>query len=409
MFTSVAAFAHSASMASKERAGFEATQTIESGGLRIEAFIRRQGSRFIHVEYHVYRNPWTELQEALSGHVELIGEELCGLTLDCDGQSTWVVDLSTNTIVQKPGSQLSEPIPGLSALGELSFLETLPQDFLLRDFGEETNHNRPVRRIGLKPKVGYRSQLLSTVAFPIRKATIDFDTETYFPLDISFTPAAGSPAASVLGPNATIRVSYKDVRILEAQAQSISFSPPSGSRLFEEKPISAADLAEQLPFTLHEELLRRYGFDPADGRAILSKDAENDRSYATIHYSSADEEPQTEATSSSESLSPALTLTVGNYVSRNMARRRSTFSEYGQPMADLALPIRLLNRSELWEKQFPGIDTRYAPVEAFFEKDGAFWFLSGTGMDLDAMESLANDLLQAKNGAQLDHDQLSTP
>jgi len=278
----------------------------------------------------------------------------------------------------------------------------------LRDLGEETVDDRVVRRIGLKPKQAYRSQLLSAVVFPIRKATIDFDTETYFPVSISFVPSSESPAASIVGPNATIRISYKNVRLLETESTHQSFSPPADGKLFEEKAISAGELTEQLPFPISAELLSRHGFDPADGMALVSRDTEHERAYATVQYASAEtsshEEAssqeaassQEEASSSEDALTPRLTITFGNYVSKNMARRRATFSESGQPASDASLPIKFLDRKKLWEQRFPGIDTRYAPTDAFFEKDGVFWFLSGTGMDLKTMEALAADLLEAE-------------
>ena len=388
MTSSVAAFAHLAGSASREREGFEATQVIESGGLRVEAFIRRTDRRSIHVEYKTYQSPWAELQEALSGQVEFVGDELCGLALNCEGALSWVVDPSTNTVLRKLGCQLYEPIPGLATLGELAFLDTLTQDFLLRDLGEETFDNRAVRRVGLKPKQTYRSQLLSVIAFPIRKATIDFDTETYFPLSISFVPSADSSAASILGPDATIRISYKDVRILDAAAANPSFSPPPDAKVFEEMTIAGGELIERLPFPVSTVLLREHGFDPAGGTVLVSRDAEHERSYATIQYTSL-------GSPSENAVSSRLTLTVGNYVSKTMARRRTTFSESGQPASDDSLPITLLDRKGLWEQRFPGIDSQFAPVEAFFEKQGVFWFVSGTGMDLDSMEALAKDLLEA--------------
>ena len=82
-----------------------------------------------------------------------------------------------------------------------------------------------------------------------------------------------------------------------------------------------------------------------------------------------------------------------------MARRRSTFSEMGKPPTQDSLPLKLLDRSELWKQRLPGIDTQHAPVEAFFEKDDVLWFLSGTGMELDSMEALARDLFQAEDEA----------
>ena len=109
MISSVAEFARLASTASKERIGFEATQVTESNGLRIEAAVRRYGSRSIHIEYLVYQCSWTELEETLSGQVEFIGDELCGFVLHCEGQATWVYDPSIDTAIRKVGSQLFEP------------------------------------------------------------------------------------------------------------------------------------------------------------------------------------------------------------------------------------------------------------------------------------------------------------
>ena len=90
MIPSVAEFARLAIVTSNERAGFEATQVTEAAGLKIEAAVRRFGARFISVEYHAYQSPWTELEETLSGQIEFIGDELCGLSLHCEGQVTWV-------------------------------------------------------------------------------------------------------------------------------------------------------------------------------------------------------------------------------------------------------------------------------------------------------------------------------
>ena len=390
MIPSAAEFARWVSSASTTRAGFEATQIIESGGLRIEAAIRRTNPRSIHVEYKTYQSPWNALEEALSGHVEHIGDELCGLGIHGDGQTTWVYDPSTDTAIRKLGNQLFEPIPGLATLGELSFLDTLTQDFLLRDMGEEQVGERPVRRLVMKPKQAYRSQLLSAVSFPIRKATIDFDTETLFPLHISFVPSSGSPAASIVGPDATIRISYKDVRFLETAEPANPFEPPAGTRVFEESRVAVEDAAKLLPFPASLAPLSDHGFDTAKESMLVSIGAENERVYATAQFS------VTSTSSEEDAPSPRLTLTLGNYISRNMARRRATLSEMGKPPSQDALPLKLLDRRELWEQRLPGIDTQYAPVEAFFEKEGVFWFLSGTGMDLDAIETLARDLFNAE-------------
>jgi len=391
MNLSVAEFARLASAASKERVGFEATQVTEGNGLRIEAAVRRHGSRSIHIEYKAYQSSWSELEETLSGQVEFVGDELCGFVLHCEGQVTWIYDPSTDTAIRKDGSQLFEPIPGLATLGELAFLDTLTQDFLLRDMGEERIDERVVRRIALKPKQDYRSQLLSAMTFPIRKATIDFDTETLFPLSISLVPSSGSPAASIVGTDSTIRIMYKDVRLMESPDAMNPFAPPADAHIFEESRVSVQDLADSVPFSMPLLSLSDHGFETGKWPALLTIDAESERAHATVHLSAAND------SSEDDSPSPRLTLCVGNYVSRNMARRRTSFSEIGKSHSKELLPVKVLDRSELWEQRLPGIDTQHAPVEAFFEKDGVFWFLSATNTGLDSMEALAGDLFEARD------------
>lgn len=393
MIPSVAEFARLASSASKENTRFEATQVIEGGGLRIEAVVRRLGLRSIHVEYKTYKSPWTDLEETLSGQVEFVGDELCGFNLHCESRFTWVYDSSTNMAIRKLGAQLFEPIPGLATLGELTFLQTLTQDFLLRDLNEHRIDDHIVRRIGLKPKQSYRSHLLSTVAFPIRKATIDFNAETYLPVSISFVPSSGSPAASIVGSDTTIRISYKDVRELKDTEPVNPFAPPPDARIFEESRGSVQDLADSAPFSLALSPLLDHGFGTEEGPALLNLDVKNGRAYAIMQF------PATNDSSEEDASSSQLTVMLGNYMSRNMARRRATFSEMGKPPSQGSLPLKLLDRSELWEQRLPGIDTQYAPVEAFFEKDDVFWFLSGTGMALDSMETLAGDLFEAEDEA----------
>jgi hypothetical protein len=292
--------------------------------------------------------------------------------------------------IQKLGSAVFEPIPGLATLGELSFLHTLARDFLLRDLGEHDVDGQRVRRFGLKPKQPYRSHMLSTTTFPIRHATIDFHVETHFPVSVAFVPSSTSPAASIVGPDASIRVSYKDVHPLESADLDLPFAPPPDTRVFEESRVRILDLAEKLPFSAPLLVLSNHGFVVGDGSVLLSLDADNERAFATATFSSS--QPST----SDDDVEPRLGITFGNYVSRNMARRRATFSEHGVPATQETCPARLLDRRILWGERFSALDTKFAPVEAFFEKEGVFWFLSGTGMDLDAIETIAAALLEAE-------------
>ncbi len=391
MTPSLTRFIRSVEEASEENATFQAVEAIEGPGLKVQASVRRAESRQIHVDYTAYECAWQALEETLYGHVEFLGDELRDLQLRYDAGSTWVYDPSNRTAIHKPGRQLFEPIPGVTMLGEISFLATIARDFLLRDLGEQSWEGGKTRRIGLKPKSSYRSHLLSVVTFPIRRATLDVDLETLFPVRIAFVPTPGSPAASIVGPQATVTITYTDVQKLDGRAGSAPFEPPEDARVFiESSHTSLADLAQSVPFPMLLSPIHVHGFVDEGSSIDLALDHDHQRGYALVSVSPGG--------SDADSNSPnRLTILVGNYVSRNMARRRAAFSEAGYPAASDS-SVRLVARSALWEERLPGIETTHAPVEAFFEHDGVFWFLSATGMDLDSIEAIARDLLQAQSG-----------
>jgi hypothetical protein len=388
MSVPLAAFARSVAAAFDETEAFEAVEEIHGPGLKIQASIRRIGARQIHVDYTTYDCSWLTLEEVLHGQVEFVGDELCDLQLRFESRFTWVYEPSSRTAIRKPGRQLFEPIPGLSVLGELSFMETMARDFLLRDLGEQPCEGSTVRRIALKPKSPYRSHLLSVVTFPVRRVTVDFDTKTRFPVRIDFVPAPESPAASLVGSQDTITITYSNVRRLDPEIEGASFEPPEDARVFVESRVPISDLDESVPFPMSLAPIRERGFTANGSSAHLTVDNDHQRGYARFDVS---------ANESKEGNSPArLAVLFGNYVSRSMARRRATFSEAGYP-ASSDSSVRLMARSALWEERLPGIETKHAPVEAFFEHGGVFWFLSATGLDMDSMEAMARELLEAQS------------
>ena len=391
MIPSLSSFARAARQAHKERVGFTATQVVASDQLSIEAEVRQFGQRSTHVEFKTYQNPWTELEEALSGQVEFTGEELCGFTIYREGSCTWIYDPSTSVVLRKLGSHLYEPIPGITAIGELSFLDALTQDFLLRDQGEHPIGEMRVRRISIKPKEMYRTRLLSTVTFPIRSATIDFDTETFFPCNISILPAAGSPAASIIGPRASVVITYSNIQLLEDSDALEPYTPRADDHVFEESRVSTQSLADHLPFSVPLGVLPDHGFSGNENPILVTQDAAKERAYVTAHFTAS------ESSSDEDNEQARLSITCGNYISRNMARRRVAISEDGTSASNSAIELILLDRSTLWETRLPGIDAKHAPVEAFFEQEGVFWFLSGTGMSLDSIQALAEALINAED------------
>lgn len=389
MIPSIQSFARAVHRAHIERKGFSATQTITSGQLRIDAEIRQVGHRSTALQFNTYQNPWTDLEEALSGHVEYTGDELCSVAIHREGSKTWVVDPAMSTATRKLGSHLYEPIPGVSALGELSFLARLTQDFLLRDLGEHAHGDGKIRRVSLKPKQAYQVNLLSTVTFPVRSVTIDFDTQTYFPHSISLLPSTGSPASSIVGPQTSIVVSYSDVKIAENGTTDGAYEPQADMHIFEESMVAVQDLEDHLPFDVPLHVISEQGFSANAPAFRVTLDSKKERSYLTMHFS------PVQPSSDDETERPRLSVTCGNFMSRNMARRRITLSEQGTQADDEVATLSLLDRGTLWEARFPGVDTQQAPVEVSFEKAGVFWFLHGTNIELESLKALALAIFNA--------------
>jgi hypothetical protein len=384
MSTHLTSFAQTVQSRWKQRTGFRAIQTVQAGEIQMEASIRCTGSRFLQVEYRKLETPWAELESTLSSLLELTSEELLEMSFHHDGYYTWRFDPSTQVVLRKTGRQLFEPIPGTALLGDLAFLERLTHDYLLRDLGEGTRDRRSTRRIGLKPKVSHRVGLLSTTTFPLQKATVEFDTQTMFPVAISWTPAPDAPAAQVLRPGVPVRISYREVELLDNDGSFPRYSPPSDARVFEERSVRLDDLASAAPFSLSLASLERRGITARNGNVRLSLDRDHGRAFVVAHLMLTSNAPEND-----EPIQ--LDLCVGNFVSRRMARWRVSLSEKGQDDAAES-GLRLYDRRPLWEERLPGVDLSMAPVEAFYQHDDVFWFLSATGLSLDEMESLAVSL-----------------
>ncbi len=384
MSTHLVSFAQTVQSTWKRCAGFHGVQTVQAGDIEVKASIRCIGSRSLQVEYHNIQTPWAEVESTLSSLLELTSEELLELSFHHDGYDTWLFDASTQVVLRKAGRQLFEPIPGTALLGDLAFLERLTHDYLLRDLGESTCEHRSTRRIGLKPKVPYRVGLLSTTTFPLLKASVEFDTQTMFPVSISWTPAPDAPAAQVLGPGVPVQISYREVELLDDLGSLHRYTPPSGARVFEESSVRLDDLVSAAPFPLSLASLQHRGVSAREGDVQLSLDRDHGRAFVVAHL-------KLESDASEQDKPSQLDLCVGNYVSRRMARWRASLSEKGQD-DPTGSGLRLYDRRPLWEERLPGVDPRMAPVEAFFQHDDVFWFLSGTGLSLNELESLAVSL-----------------
>lgn len=379
----ISVFARTVVEAYQKLSGFEATETVEAGPIRVVARIGFHRPDDLAVEYQTYVNPLLELEERLTGDAEYTADELVGLSLHFDGQRTWLYDASTSVCIVKASRSLFEPLPDLPVLGEIEYLWDLPHDYLLRDLGSETIDGRDARVLSLKPKHAHRTHAFKMVAFLTRKASVAFDRETLFPVRSSFSPAPSSHTHQLLGPNGHVTIRYSSVRLTPDAPPP--FAPPEGTRVFHEQWLGIDELAARLPFPLSLDPFRKAEYTAIDGHALLAEDAEHNRAYcaATFIHRGESESDQTEY----------VTLRAGNYLNRNMARRRVPIAEAGEELTIDDQAVRFLDRRQLWEEHASGIDPAQAPRELSWERDGVFSFLTGVNTERSVLTQLGSDLI----------------
>jgi len=380
---SVPKFARAVAEASQKMSGFEATETVEAGAIRVVARIGFRRPEQIAVEYQTYVSPILELEERLTGDVEYTPGELVGLSLHSEGQRTWLYDPSAGVCVVKSSRSLHEPLPDAPVLGEIEYLRDLPHDYLVRDLGIETIDDRDARVLSLKPKRPHRIHAFKAVAFLARKASVALDAETLFPVRLRFSPSVASQTYRLLGPNNDVTVRYSEVRTTSDALPPLE--PPDGTRIFREESISIDELEDRLPFPISLDPFHHAGCESLDGRALLAEDADNDRAFCSAAFLNASEGTPDDA--------GLITLRAGNYLSRNMARRRVAASERGEELTIEARSARFLDRRNLWEELAAGVDPSQAPCELSWEQDGVFWFLVGVKGERSVLERIAAHLM----------------
>ena len=375
-------FARAAAAAWRDLPGFEATESIQGGGFEIKAHLRVRHPGRIRVEYLTYRNPLLELEEDLGGGAEYTGEELTGLSLIHNGRQTWINDAKSSISIRKSHRALYEPLVGFDTIGELGFLDTWTRDFLIRDLGEETVSGQATRTLRVKPKQPARSHFLSVVSCPVRSADVSFDMETLFPVRVRFSPAPDAPLAQLLPPGETITVEYSDVRLDAPAPDRFEHTPQEDTRVFVETAMPSNELPDVLPFPLDLDRLSQAGHSPIDGRATATIDQANERGYAVIPLS---------INSVPEGSHRSATLLIGNFLSRNMARRRIAIAEHGEPLPIGGLDARLFDRRAEWSDRFGAM----APASLFevgWETDGVYSFLVAEGFEREDVITIAEQL-----------------
>jgi len=373
---------------------FEATQKISAGAINAEARVRYKKPNMVTVEYLSYQDPLAEFEEKLVGEVEFVADELIGMQLIYDGRGTWLYDAGKDVAIYKPERALYTPLRGTNTLAEIGFLRDLTHDYLLRDAGQDEIAGRAVHRLGLKPKAQHRSFLFKEEVFSLKKATLALDAETSFPLKITYYPSRASTLFYLVGPSTPITVEYKDVRLDIVDGQRFSFTPPEGIRVFREETVPQDGLGEKLPFDLHLEILEQQeGYELYGDRATVTFNEEMDRAYASLAFVSSQETDRVEAASTKRAPG-MLSLRVGNYLSRNMSRRRAYLAEHGEQVTLNKVTARFLDRGALLKDQLPKALGRKI-LEVSFETDGVYWFLLGEELEKETLIDVARALAKA--------------
>ena len=241
-------------------------------------------------------------------------------------------------------------------MAENSFLEVLLTRFRLRRRGEGT-------------------ELL-----------VAFDEETHFPRRIRFHPDASTLLSTLVGSD-PVTVEYADVRLRAPESESFSFTPSDDVRVFRESSVPAEDLAAALPFEFSIDTLFARGYRSTGSGATLVVDAPGERSYGSLVLVRTDEDARR-----------ALTLRFGNYLSRNMGRRRAALAERGEPVEIGSCEGRLLDRGAEWAQEVPAEGEREL-VEVSWTEGDRFFFLLGDGVPREELLGLAAALLSRGDGS----------
>ncbi|MDD5219960.1 MAG: hypothetical protein PHV11_05315 [Candidatus Bipolaricaulis sp.] len=382
-----ASLARSVSEGYRNLVAFEASETVHAGPIEAAARVRFRRPERLVVEYSTYRNPIALADELLGGGVEFAEDDLTSMTLTFDGVHTWHVSARSDFLLKRVGRTLYEPLPGYDTLAELGFLADLAHDFLIRDDGTTDELGRPARVLGLKPKRARRSCLLKSISYPFERAIVDVDAESLFPLRIRFRPSGSSPLVSLLGPEEWVTIRYTNVRLGTPDEAAFVPSAAEDSRVFVESFVSPPRLAEALPVHVSLDALSSRGFAPLVPCAVVT-DGEGKRGYATVWFARRAGEATTN--------DALLTLRIGNYLSRHMARRRATIAERGEDVALAAHSARYLDRSVLWGDEHAAPPPAPFVVDLSWDDAGVFTILTADGLAKPELMELASKLEESR-------------
>ena len=149
-------------------------------------------------------------------------------------------------------------------------------------------------------------------------------------------------------------------------------------------------MGEMLPFDLPLEALEGdEKYDLYSDRAVLTVNEQKDRGYVLLTLVPRQENED------SEHAPVMLSLCVGNYLSRNMNRRRAFLSEQGEKLMLGKVTAQFLDRGVLVEDQLPtGMKRKI--MELGWKKGETYWFLLAEELDKESLVKYAQELAKTE-------------
>ncbi|MCF7890302.1 hypothetical protein K9M78_03690 [Candidatus Bipolaricaulota bacterium] len=377
--TSVREVASNAGERYEELNSFEADQEITAGSMRIKCHVKFRKPRSMAVEYEDYRSPLEDFEVKLSGGPEFVGEDLVDSRIIYGGKETWIHLVDKNTAVKKDGKLLYSPFAGVDVIGQLGFLPSLVEDFLLKDDGEGEINEHPVNRLGLKPKTSRRSLFLKDEVFNLDRAEIALDEELGLPRKISYYPGQGEQLRFSGSQGNPVFVEYSNYEVDGLGRGDFQFDPSKVDRVFEEQAVSEEEFEEEFPLSVPIVEIEEKGYERARDKVSILKDDETGRAYSSITFLKSDEGGR--PTSSVQ-------LLVGNYLSREMTRHRAYMSEHGEEIDLDGSSAQLADRSEVVKDRLPE-EWEQEIFEVSWQGDESFYFLLGQAIEKDELLDLA--------------------
>jgi len=381
--TSVREIASSAGRRYEELNSFEADQEITAGAMRIKCHVKFRKPRSVVVEYEDYRSPLEDFEVKLSGGPEFVGEDLVDSRIVYGGKETWIHLVDKDTAVGKEGKFLYSPFAGVDVIGQLRFLPTLVEDFLLKDDGEGEINGNPVNRLGLKPKTSRRSLFLKDEVFNLAKAELALDKELGLPRKITYYPGQGEQLRFSGSQGNPVFVEYSNYEVDGLGKRDFQFDSSKVERVFKERAVSEEEFGEEFPLSVPLSEIKDKDYERARDKISVLKDEGTGRAYSSITFIKSDEEGRPAS---------SVQLLVGNYLSREMSRHRTYMSDHGEEIDLEGSSVQLADRSEAVKERLPE-EWEQELFEVSWQGEESFYFLLGQEIPREELLDLARSFV----------------